>query len=122
MPNCTVDRSNRGGKLYAVFEPRSATACRNMHQAAYPESFDAADVVLFAPLGRSGLSVQERLDTERVCRDLRARGKDATAMPSIDAIVERLRGRVAPGDVIALLSNGAFGGIHGRLVEAIEHG
>ncbi len=109
-----------GGKLFAVFEPRSATACRNLHQAEYTSSFGAADAVLLAPLGRSGLADDERLDTSRLVEELRAAGTEAHNFPSVDTIVEHLVKAAAPGDTIALLSNGAFGGIHSKLVEALE--
>jgi UDP-N-acetylmuramate: L-alanyl-gamma-D-glutamyl-meso-diaminopimelate ligase len=107
-----------GGRLYAVFEPRSATACRKLHQAEYARSFDSADGVWLAPLGRSGLPEDERLDLEKLARDLEARGKPAE-LGSVDQIVSALTERAQPGDVVALLSNGAFGGIHGKLLAAL---
>ncbi len=106
-----------GGGLWAAFEPRSATACRAMHQDAYARAFDAADHVLLAPLGRSGLPPGERLDLDRLAHDL---GAKAQAMPSVAAIVDRLRSEAVPGDTIAVLSNGAFGGIHQKLLEELE--
>jgi UDP-N-acetylmuramate: L-alanyl-gamma-D-glutamyl-meso-diaminopimelate ligase len=106
----------RTGRLFCVFEPRSATACRNLHQDAYPEAFDAADAVLIAPLGRQNLSPEERLDLARLVADLRARGRQADALDSIAAILDRLVEQTKPGDCIALLSNGRFGGIHERLL------
>jgi UDP-N-acetylmuramate: L-alanyl-gamma-D-glutamyl-meso-diaminopimelate ligase len=105
-----------GGALWVAFEPRSATACRALHQQAYARAFDAADHVLLAPLGRSGLPAAEALDLERLARDL---GDKARAMPSVEAIVERLAAGAAQGDTIALLSNGAFGGIHQKLLDAL---
>jgi UDP-N-acetylmuramate: L-alanyl-gamma-D-glutamyl-meso-diaminopimelate ligase len=110
----------RTGRLFAVFEPRSATACRAMHQAEYARSFDDADHVLFPPLGRSGLRSSERLDLERLARDLALRGKTAELFDGVDPIVERLRSVALPGDTIALLSNGAFGGIHQKLLGALD--
>ena len=104
------------GKLLAVFEPRSATACRRMHQADYARAFDAADEVLLAPLGRSNLASEEALDLEALASELNARGKAARTFGSVDAIVDYLGLKVAPGSVVALLSNGAFGGIHERLL------
>ena len=104
------------GALWVAFEPRSATACRAIHQEAYARAFDAADHVLLAPLGRSGLPAAEALDLERLARDL---GAKARAMPGVDAIVERLATGAAAGDTIALLSNGAFGGIHQKLLDAL---
>jgi UDP-N-acetylmuramate: L-alanyl-gamma-D-glutamyl-meso-diaminopimelate ligase len=105
-------------RLIAVFEPRSATACRAMHQEAYAQSFGAADEVLLAPVGRAGLA-GERLDTERLAGELRQGGKVAAAFPDVESIVHSLAERAQPGDVIALLSNGAFGGIHQRLLAAL---
>ena len=107
------------GALFAVFEPRSATACRNLHQAEYPTAFESASEVILAPLGRSGLPEDERLNLDQLVRELRARGRDAAAFTSIDAIVAHLAGRAVPGDAIALLSNGAFGGIHGKVLDAL---
>jgi UDP-N-acetylmuramate: L-alanyl-gamma-D-glutamyl-meso-diaminopimelate ligase len=108
------------GKLIAVFEPRSATACRNLHQREYVQCWDDADVVLFAPLGRDNLPAEERLDLAAVVSELNARGRAARQLPSVDAILEEL-GRVAePGDTIALLSNGAFGGIYAKLLKRLD--
>jgi UDP-N-acetylmuramate: L-alanyl-gamma-D-glutamyl-meso-diaminopimelate ligase len=109
-------------RLFAVFEPRSATACRRMHQEEYAQSFDSADVVLFPPLGRTNLAPEEALDLELLVRDLRARGKQAAHLPNIDAIIEVLAREAAPGDVIALLSNGAFGGIYEKLLARLASG
>lgn len=104
------------GKLWAVFEPRSATACRNIHQVEYETAFGAADRVLFAPLGRTNVPESERLDVARIAAAI---GPAASAAPSVDAILDQLVQNAQPGDVIALLSNGAFGGIHQRLLEAL---
>jgi UDP-N-acetylmuramate: L-alanyl-gamma-D-glutamyl-meso-diaminopimelate ligase len=107
-----------GGHLWAVFEPRSATACRNIHQAAYAKAFGAADKVLLAPVGRA-IPEAERLDVPRLAREL---GPKATACPSVDTIVPAIAEGARPGDVVAVLSNGAFGGLKTRLVEALSKG
>jgi UDP-N-acetylmuramate: L-alanyl-gamma-D-glutamyl-meso-diaminopimelate ligase len=105
-----------GARLIAVFEPRSATACRRMHQDEYASSFDAASEVLFPPLGRANLSPDEALDLTRLVDDLNARGVRAAQFSSVAEIVEQLARTASRGDVVALLSNGAFGGIHERLL------
>src|SRR6185295_17868581 len=104
------------GELWAVFEPRSATACRNLHQTEYETAFGAADHVLFAPLGRANIPESERLDVAKIASAIGAR---AEASSSVDAILEKLTKGVKPGDTIALLSNGAFGGIHQKLLAAL---
>jgi UDP-N-acetylmuramate: L-alanyl-gamma-D-glutamyl-meso-diaminopimelate ligase len=90
-----------------------------MHQAEYARSFGDADVILLAPLGRAGLSESERLDTARLSEDLTRLGKKARAFDAIDPIVSELSAEARPGDVIALLSNGAFGGIREKLLRAL---
>lgn len=107
------------GELWAVFEARSATACRALHQHEYEKAFGAADRVVFAPLGRSEIPEAERLDLGALVNALSAGGKRATAAPSIDAIVELIAKEAKAGDTIALLSNGAFGGIYEKLREAL---
>jgi UDP-N-acetylmuramate: L-alanyl-gamma-D-glutamyl-meso-diaminopimelate ligase len=107
------------GRLFAVFEPRSATACRSLHQQEYAKSFTLADAVLFPPLGRSNIAEDQRLDLTGLVNELCAGGKPAAAFADVDAIVAHLAAQARPGDVIALLSNGAFGGIHGKLLAAL---
>jgi UDP-N-acetylmuramate: L-alanyl-gamma-D-glutamyl-meso-diaminopimelate ligase len=104
------------GTLWVAFEPRSATACRALHQDDYARAFDAADRVLLAPLGRTNIPEGERLDVERLARDL---GPKARALPTVDAIVEELAAEARAGDTIALLSNGSFGGAHEKLLSAL---
>ncbi|MRG94459.1 UDP-N-acetylmuramate--L-alanine ligase [Polyangium spumosum] len=107
------------GALFAVFEPRSATACRALHQAQYATSFDAADVIVLAPLGRPEIPEAERLDLCALAKALEARGKRALLPSSVDEIVTLLARDAAAGDTIALLSNGAFGGIYEKLRGAL---
>jgi UDP-N-acetylmuramate: L-alanyl-gamma-D-glutamyl-meso-diaminopimelate ligase len=113
-------QKHAAGRLIAVFEPRSATACRNLHQREYAECWDDADLVLFAPLGRDNLPVEERLDLGAVASELAARGRASQLMSSVDAIVAELARVAQPGDTIVLLSNGAFGGIYSRLLKTLE--
>jgi UDP-N-acetylmuramate: L-alanyl-gamma-D-glutamyl-meso-diaminopimelate ligase len=108
-----------GGRLFAVFEPRSATACRAIHQTAYETAFAPADRVLLAPLGRTNIPESERLDVARLIGAINAHGPSAEALPSVDAIVATLVREAKSGDTIALLSNGAFGGIHQKLLLAL---
>jgi UDP-N-acetylmuramate: L-alanyl-gamma-D-glutamyl-meso-diaminopimelate ligase len=108
------------GALWAVFEPRSATACRSLHQEAYERAFGAASRVVFAPLGRPDIPEAERLDLGRLVKALGDAGIPAEAAPSVDAIIATLAVGAKPGDTIALLSNGAFGGIYEKLREALS--
>jgi UDP-N-acetylmuramate: L-alanyl-gamma-D-glutamyl-meso-diaminopimelate ligase len=104
------------GKLIAVFEPRSATASRKLHQDAYPGAFAAADVALLAPVGRADIPAAEKLDVAAIAAELTRNGKHAETPASVDAIIERLVALADPGDSIVIMSNGAFGQIHEKLL------
>jgi UDP-N-acetylmuramate: L-alanyl-gamma-D-glutamyl-meso-diaminopimelate ligase len=112
-----LKKRHPSGSLVAIFEPRSATACRNIHQAAYVHAFDAADRVILAPLGRTNVPEAERLDLARLAREL---GSKARAASNVDDIVSDVTSSAKRGDVIAVLSNGAFGGIHALLTHQLE--
>ncbi len=98
------------GRLVAVFEPRSATACRNLHQAEYPASFDSADRVWITPVGRANIPEAERLDVAAVVHDLTTRGRDARVLDPHDpaAAAETLLADTAPGDTLVVMTNGSL--------------
>ena len=107
------------GALWVAFEPRSATACRALHQEAYAHAFDAADHVLLAPLGRTNVPAAEALDLARLAREL---GPKAELAAGVEPIVARLAAGAKDGDTVAIFSNGAFGGIHQRVLDALGGG
>lgn len=104
------------GRLIAAFEPRSATASRRLHQESYPRAFEDADVVFLAPVGRPEIDEGERLDVEAIARAI---GDHASAPSDIDALLAEILERAKPGDTVVLMSNGAFGGLHDRLLAAL---
>ncbi len=107
------------GTLWAVFEPRSATACRALHQTDYERAFLGAGRVILAPVGRPDIAESERLDVGKIAAALRAAGTPAEAATSVDSIVESIVSGAKPGDTVLLLSNGAFGGIYEKLKIAL---
>jgi UDP-N-acetylmuramate: L-alanyl-gamma-D-glutamyl-meso-diaminopimelate ligase len=107
------------GRLIALFEPRSATASRNLHQAAYALSFDAADLTLLAPVGRKEIGPAERLDVARVAAEIRARGRAAESPTDHEALLTRVLDEARPGDTLVLMSNGDFSGLLPRAVAAL---
>jgi UDP-N-acetylmuramate: L-alanyl-gamma-D-glutamyl-meso-diaminopimelate ligase len=110
---------HRDGVLWAIYEPRTATACRRLHQQAYVESFDAADRVVFAPLGRSNIPDAERLNLPELAESLARRNVASEQCDSVEAIVQLVQREAQPGDTVAVLSNGGFGGIHKKLLNAL---
>jgi UDP-N-acetylmuramate: L-alanyl-gamma-D-glutamyl-meso-diaminopimelate ligase len=110
--------SNPTARIWAVFEPRSASSCRRVFQDDFARAFNSADQVLIAPVFRSALPEPERLSVPQLVRDVSDRGSPARAA-SIDAIVQIIVDEHRPGDLVVIMSNGGFGGIHGKLLTAL---
>ena len=112
--------SHPSARIWAVFEPRSASSCRRVFQDDFARAFAGADEVLLAPVFRSKLPEAERLSVPELVRDLRARGQSAREADSLDGIVDTIAGERRAGDLVVVMSNGAFGGIHGKLLRALS--
>jgi UDP-N-acetylmuramate: L-alanyl-gamma-D-glutamyl-meso-diaminopimelate ligase len=109
-----------GQKLWAIFEPRSNTTRRAVFQADLPKALRLADGVILAEVARlDQLPVDDRLDPGRVVDAIQESGIPAFYEPSIDQIVARLTPLVHAGDIVVVFSNGGFGGIHERLLNAL---
>jgi UDP-N-acetylmuramate: L-alanyl-gamma-D-glutamyl-meso-diaminopimelate ligase len=104
-------------RIWAVFEPRSNTTRRNVFQNELPLAFELADQVVVAQVARlEQVPPNERLNPEQLMRDLQAIGKSAVYLPDVPSILDHLACNVAGGDVVVILSNGGFGGIHDKLL------
>ena len=104
------------GRVIAVFEPRSATASRRLHQAAYPDAFGPAEVCVLAPVGRSEVPSTERLDTRAIAKALEHKGKTAHACESVDEAIRRAAEVAREGDAVVVMSNGRFGDAPDRIL------
>jgi UDP-N-acetylmuramate: L-alanyl-gamma-D-glutamyl-meso-diaminopimelate ligase len=103
-------------RLWAVLEPRSNTLRRKVLAPDLVASLRLADhVVLAGVYQQERISEAERLHPEEVVSALNAAGTPAELLTDADAIVDSLAPRLASGDVVALLSNGGFGGIYEKL-------
>jgi UDP-N-acetylmuramate: L-alanyl-gamma-D-glutamyl-meso-diaminopimelate ligase len=112
--------SNPGARIWAVFEPRSASSCRRVFQDDFARAFAAADEVLVAPIFRSKLPEAERLSIPDLVRDLNAQHLSAREAASLDDIVDTVVEEHRAGDLVVLMSNGGFGGIHQKLLRALQ--
>ncbi|MGE0705796.1 MAG: UDP-N-acetylmuramate:L-alanyl-gamma-D-glutamyl-meso-diaminopimelate ligase [Vicinamibacterales bacterium] len=107
-------------RIWAIFEPRSASSCRRVFQDDFARAFGVADETIFAPVFRSSLPEHERLSIDDLVRDLGRAGRSARAARSLDEIVEMVVSGHRAGDLVVLMSNGGFGGIHGELLNALR--
>jgi len=111
-----------GRRVWAVFEPRSATSCRRVFQAEFAGAFERgrADEVIIAAVYRSSLPEAERLSPADLVRDLGSAGVHARYLPGTQEIVETLCRECRPGDLVVIMSNGGFDDIHRRILQALE--
>jgi UDP-N-acetylmuramate: L-alanyl-gamma-D-glutamyl-meso-diaminopimelate ligase len=109
-----------GRRLWAVLEPRSNTLRRNVFEEALVDSLALADRSVLAAVFKSeAIPSAERLHPENVATALRARGFESAVYADADAIVAAIVPELRSGDVVAILSNGGFGGIYEKLPKAI---
>ncbi|MFL5636416.1 MAG: UDP-N-acetylmuramate:L-alanyl-gamma-D-glutamyl-meso-diaminopimelate ligase [Gemmatimonadaceae bacterium] len=109
-----------GRRIVAVYEPRSYTAQRREFQDDYAKAFGGADEVIFASLYRPDRYTKETaLDLDELISDIATNGKKAKQLKDADAIVADLVPRLQPRDVVLIMSNGGFGGIHQKLLDRL---
>jgi UDP-N-acetylmuramate: L-alanyl-gamma-D-glutamyl-meso-diaminopimelate ligase len=109
-----------GRRIWAIFEPRSATACRRIFHGEFARALAGADCVVLPAVFRSTLPEADRLSPEALIADLQAAGVDARYIPRVDDIVEAVARGARPGDLVVIMSNGGFEGIHQKLLAALQ--
>ena len=108
-------------KIWAIFEPRSNTSRRNLLQSELEDSLSQADGVFISEVPNpEKVPDGDLLDVESVIENLSSRGKEAFIGLSSDDIVNKLIPLTSSGDTIVVLSNGGFGGIHEKLLDALK--
>ena len=108
------------GRLWVLFDPRSNTMIRNLFQHELAQALSAADSVALPPVENyKKLKPNERLDVSALCSEIRDKGAECYQGSSVDDLVAHVVGRSRPGDVLLVMSNGGFGGIHHKLLTAL---
>ncbi len=110
-----------GRRLFAIFEPRSWSSRLAVFQDDYARAFSSADYVVIAAVFDSSKANEKGsvLDTNRLIEEICAQGKPAFNVDGVDQIVAQVGTELRRGDVVAIMSNGGFGGIHEKLLNAL---
>jgi UDP-N-acetylmuramate: L-alanyl-gamma-D-glutamyl-meso-diaminopimelate ligase len=105
-----------GARLWAILEPRSNTLRRRVLQGDLARSLALADEIIVAGVFRSEtVPENERLELPELAADIQKHGSSARLIADADGIVQTIAPEMRSGDVVAILSNGGFGGIYEKL-------
>jgi len=106
-----------GQRIWAIFEPRSATCKRKVFEDRLPKSFTPADLVIIADLfAPDKIDPKDRLNPELVVENINNDGGDAYFIPDTEALINKLITECRPKDVLLIMSSGGFSGIHQKLI------
>ena len=109
-----------GSRIVAIFEPRSYTAQIKLFQTAFEDALAEADEVVIARLFHpERYTAETAISPAEMLEHLRARGRQASYIPGAEEIVSELAPRLKAGEVVVIMSNGSFGGIHEKLLNAL---
>ncbi len=111
-------------RLIAVFEPRTWSSRLAVFQAPYAKAFVYADYVIIAGVYNTSKASElgKVLDVRELVADIALQGKPALSFEDAGAIVKHLAPEMRDGDVVAIMSNGGFGGIHDKILEVLSSG
>jgi UDP-N-acetylmuramate: L-alanyl-gamma-D-glutamyl-meso-diaminopimelate ligase len=108
-------------RLWAIFEPRSNTVRRKILQKELVNSLSLADQIVIASVFKAeAIPEEERLTTAAVVAGVKRNGKPARELADAETIVNEVAPELRPGDLVAILSNGGFGGIYEKLPRKLE--
>ena len=115
-----------GQRLWALFEPRSISSSRKEFEAGYIDAFHEADRVVIGPIfhrdryeTRYGLD--KMMSVPEIVSKLNADGIPAEQINDIEQIAALVGREAKPHDVVVVMSSGAFGGVHGKILEQLAH-
>jgi UDP-N-acetylmuramate: L-alanyl-gamma-D-glutamyl-meso-diaminopimelate ligase len=112
-----------GHRIIALFEPRSYTAQRREFQQAFEEGLAVADWSIIAELFHpERYTAETAISPDEMIENLRSQGREADFIKTPDEIVAYLSPRLKEEDVVVIMSNGSFGGIHDKLLVALGSG
>lgn len=109
-------------RLIAIFEPRTWSSRLAVFQEPYSKAFMHADYVIIAGVydASKASELGKTLDVEELVTSIKSQGKPAFSYPDADTIVKNIISELKNGDVVAIMSNGGFGGIHEKLLNSLR--
>ena len=109
-------------RIWAIFEPRSATSCRRVFQDDFARAFidSGADEVILRAVFRATLPETSGCRSKIWCRTSTPAAAARDTLRRVDDIVRTIADEARPGDLVVIMSNGGFDGIHDKLLAALE--
>lgn len=108
-------------RLVAVFEPRSNSSRRNIFQDRYSRAFDMADLVFIPePPMMEKVPEDDRFSSIDLVNALKESNINAFYSKTTDLLLESIMANIVTGDVVLIMSNGAFDNIHEKLLKKIK--
>ena len=109
-----------GARLWVIFEPRSNTTRRSIFQNELAQALSGADIAVVSGVpDPHKVEEEDRLNPSKLIEDIKSIGNQAYFRETVDEIVELAKEKAEAGDVIAVLSNGGFDGIHTKLLKQL---
>lgn len=115
-----VRQAHPGQRIWAVFEPRSATSCLKIFEPEFADALAEADAVVVAAVFRSSLAEDKRLDPIALVERVTSGGTEAYHVPTTAGIVDLLAERTRKGDLVVMMSNGGFDNVHTKLLDRLR--
>lgn len=114
-----------GRRLWALFEPRSISSGRKEFEDGYKQAFRQADRIIFGPIFHKGryetrYGLEHMMSVPAIVESLRNQKHSAEQIDDFDRIAEKVAAEAESGDVILVMSSGAFGGIHEKILERLR--
>ena len=112
-------------KIWALFEPRSISSSRKEFESGYIDAFHEADRVIIGPIfhrqryeERYGLD--KMMSVPDIVSSLKKDDVPVEQIDDFDAIAKRVASEAGDGDVVVVMSSGAFGGVHEKILGALR--
>jgi UDP-N-acetylmuramate: L-alanyl-gamma-D-glutamyl-meso-diaminopimelate ligase len=119
----TMKERYPGARIWALYEPRSATSRRNVFQDIMPASFMRADVILIkTPYEGSAIKDDQKLDVNKLCDDIGVFNRDVHVFRDVDSMLSHIKKNITPDTehVLVIMSNGGFDGIYKKITGMME--